>query len=185
VPEPLSDEQIAQAPQGPDLARLAEQGRIRPVLIHPHPTLRRICDPVGRLDWSEVSRLAADLLATMYDAGGRGLAAPQIGETWRIFVMDSGWKTGTPCPRVIMDPEIAPMGGEVETVEEGCLSIPDLPVAMTRATTISMRCFDLTGALQLLTLTGIEARIAQHEADHLDGRLILDSLPDPENTDTR
>ncbi|KRW94878.1 peptide deformylase [Paracoccus sp. PXZ] len=175
MPEPLSGEDGAQAPRGPDPAGLAAQGRIRPILIHPDPALRRVCEPVGRLGWDRVSQLAADLLATMYHAGGRGLAAPQIGESWRIFVMDHGWKDGTPLPRVVMDPEIAPLGGEVETMEEACLSIPGRPVAVTRPVTVSMRCFDMTGALQLLTLAGIEARIAQHEADHLDGRLILDA----------
>ncbi|WP_449044565.1 peptide deformylase [Paracoccus versutus] len=185
MPEPLSGEDAAQASQGPDPARLAAQGRIRPILIHPDPALRRICAPVGRLGWDEVSQLAADLLATMYHAGGRGLAAPQIGEGWRIFVMDHGWKEGAPLPRVVMDPEILALGGEVETIDEACLSIPGRPVAVTRPVTISMRCFDLTGAMQVLTLAGIEARIAQHEADHLDGRLILDALEGPEDSGGR
>lgn len=176
MPEPLSGQDAAQASGGPDPAALAARGRIRPILLHPDPALRRLCDPVGRLGWDQVSQLAADLLATMYDAGGRGLAAPQIGEGWRIFVMDHGWKEGAPLPRVVMDPEIAPLGGEVATMEEACLSIPGRPMAVTRPVTISMRCFDMSGALQLLTLSGIEARIAQHEADHLDGRLILDAL---------
>nr|WP_269846663.1 peptide deformylase [Paracoccus binzhouensis] len=144
-------------------------------MIHPDPALRRLCDPVGRLAWDRLSQLAADLLATMYAVGGRGLAAPQIGESWRIFVMDHGWKDGAPQPRVVLDPEIAPLGEAVATMEEACLSIPGRPVAMTRPATVSMRCFDMTGTLQLLTLAGIEARIAQHEADHLDGRLILDA----------
>ncbi|ABL68758.1 peptide deformylase [Paracoccus denitrificans] len=185
MPEPLSGEDAAQAPKGPDPAGLAAQGRVRPILIHPDPALRVICEPVGRLGWDEIARLAADLLATMYDAGGRGLAAPQIGEGWRIFVMDHGWKEGTPLPRVVMDPQIAPLGGEVGTMEEACLSIPGRPVSVTRPVTISMRCFDLTGTLQLLTLTGIEARIAQHETDHLDGRLILDAPKGPEDSDAR
>ncbi|MFC3570766.1 peptide deformylase [Paracoccus sp. TOH] len=184
MPEPLSGEDAAQAPRGPDAAALAAQGRIRPILLYPDPVLRRPCDPVGRLAWDRVSQLAADLLATMYHAGGRGLAAPQIGESWRIFVMDHGWKNGAPLPRVVMDPEIAPLGGEVATMEEACLSIPGRPVAMTRPAAVSMRCFDMTGTLQLLTLAGIEARIAQHEADHLDGRLILDAL-DGRDSDAR
>ncbi|MCV2447157.1 peptide deformylase [Paracoccus sp. DMF] len=174
MPEPLSGEDQAAQPQGPDPAALAGLGRVRPILIHPDPLLRQACLPVGRLGWDRILPLAADLLATMYDAGGRGLAAPQIGEPWRIFVMDHGWKTGTPLPRVVLDPDIAALGAETETLEEGCLSIPGHPVTVTRPAVISLRCFDLTGALLTLCLSGIEARIAQHEADHLDGRLILD-----------
>jgi len=175
VPDPLPGEDAARASGGPGPAALAARGRVRPILLHPDPALRRTCAPVGQLGWDRVSQLAADLLATMYDAGGRGLAAPQIGEGWRIFVMDHGWKDGAPLPRVVMDPEILPLGGMVETLEEACLSIPGRPVAVTRPVTVSMRCFDLAGAMQVLTLTGIEARIAQHETDHLDGRLILDA----------
>ena len=176
MPRPLTAEDMAAEPLGPDLAALAAQGRVRPVLTHPDPALRQLCQPVGVLDWDRLAQLAADLLATMYAAGGRGLAAPQIGEPWRIFVMDHGWKTGTPLPRVVLDPEITPLGEAVETMDEGCLSIPDQPVAVARPVMVSMRCFDLTGALLTLCLSGIEARIAQHEDDHLDGRLIVDFI---------
>lgn len=178
MPEPLTAEDMAAEPLGPDPAALARLGRVRPILTHPDPMLRQVCLPVGRLGWDRIAPLAGDLLATMYAAGGRGLAGPQIGEPWRIFVMDHGWKTGAALPRIILDPEIAPLGAETETLDEGCLSLPGQPVAVTRPVTISLRCFDLTGALLTLCLTGIEARIAQHETDHLDGRLILDLAGD-------
>ncbi|CAM3081396.1 peptide deformylase [Paracoccus aminovorans] len=178
MPEPLTGKDMAGAPRAPDPAALAARGRVRPILLHPDPALRRRCTPVGRLGWDRLSQLAADLLVTMYDAGGRGLAGPQLGECHRIFVMDPGWKQGAPLPRIVLDPEILPLAGEVATLEETCLSIPGRPVAVARPAVVSLRCFDLTGALQLLTLSGIEARIAQHEADHLDGRLILDILPE-------
>lgn len=174
MPEPLTGEDMAAAPRGPDLASLAAQGQVRPVLIHPDPALRQVCLPVGRLDWGRTLTLVADLLATMYAAGGRGLAAPQIGAPWRIFVMDHGWKTGAPMPRVVLDPDLAPLGNEVEPFEESCLSIPGHAVVVTRPAAVTLRCFDLTGTALVLGLTGIEARIAQHEADHLDGRLIVD-----------
>lgn len=177
MPEPLTGQDLAAAPEGPAPAALAAQGCPRPILHYPDPMLRRCCTPVGRLNWARLSQLAADLLATMYDAGGRGLAAPQIGEPYRMFVMDPGWKDGAPQPRIVLDPEVAPLGTEVETMQEACLSIPGQPVLVTRPAMISLRCFDLTGTLLTLCLTGIEARIAQHEADHLDGRLILDLLP--------
>lgn len=174
MPEPLTADQTALAPKGPTPAELAARGRIRSVLMHPDPVLRQVCTPCGHLGWEAVSQLAGDLLATMYDAGGRGLAGPQIGEPWRIFVMDHNWKNGAPVPRVILDPEITPLGGGTDLLEESCLSIPGRPVTLRRPVDIAMRCFDLTGDLLTLKLTGIEARIAQHEADHLDGRLILD-----------
>ncbi len=180
MPDALSDLVPPPAAECPDLAVLAAGGRVRSVLLYPDPALRQVCAPVGCLDWQTLSQLAADLLATMYDAGGRGLAAPQIGESWRIFVMDHGWKAGAPHPRVVLDPEIMALGSATEIMQEACLSIPDQPVAMRRPVDILMRCFDMTGELLTLTLSGIEARIAQHEADHLDGRLILDAMAAPD-----
>ncbi|WP_155042680.1 peptide deformylase [Paracoccus shanxieyensis] len=164
------------APQGPDPALLAQTGRIRPVLIHPDPMLRQVCEAVGVLDWASLCQLAGDLLVTMYHAQGRGLAAPQIGQPFRIFVMDSGWKNGAPQPRIFLDPQITPISGPVETLDEQCLSIPGQPVAVTRPTDISVSHYDLMGNLTTTFLTGMDARIAQHEADHLDGVLIIDRL---------
>lgn len=155
---------------------LAASGRPRAILTYPDPALRRVCAPAAGLGPGRLAELAADLLATMYHAGGRGLAAPQIGKPWRVFVMDHGWKAGTPCPRVVADPEILPLGPQVEAFEEGCLSIPGRPVIVTRPARISLRGLSPAGEPLALALSGIEARIAQHEADHLDGRLILDFL---------
>lgn len=174
MPTPLTPELRALAPQAPSPAELARAGRVRPVLLYPDPMLRRLCEPVGHLDWAALCALAGDLLATMYAAGGRGLAAPQIGEASRIFVMDAGWKQGTPTPRIVLDPQILPDDAAWETLTETCLSIPDQPVAVSRPARITLSGFDMMGDLYSLPLDGIEARIAQHEADHLDGRLILD-----------
>lgn len=174
MPEPLTPADLAQAPQPPGAAALLGRGRVRPVVLHPDPVLRRVCEPVGALGWDRLSQLAGDLLATMYHAGGRGLAAPQIGEPFRIFVMDAGWKTGEPCPRIILDPQILPDPAIEEVAPETCLSIPGRPVAVSRPIAVTVVHFDLLGTQQTLALSGIEARIAQHEADHLDGRLIVD-----------
>lgn len=151
------------------------QGRVRPIVRYPDPVLASRCDPAGYLNGPELLQLAADLLATMYDAQGRGLAAPQIGVLRRIFVMDAAWKTGAPEPLIVVDPDIIRRYGPVEAVEEGCLSIPDQPVLMHRPAQIEMRWFDLTGHLKSADLAGDAARIAQHEADHLEGRLIVDT----------
>lgn len=174
MPEPLTAADLAGAPRPPDPAALLRRGRMRPVVLHPDPILRQRCEPAGALDWDSLCQLAGDLLATLYHAGGRGLSAPQIGEPVRIFVMDAGWKADAPCPRVFLDPQITPLAGPDETAEETCLSIPGQPVAVTRPAAVSVAFFDLMGTLCTADLTGIEARIAQHEADHLDGRLIID-----------
>ncbi|SMO38348.1 peptide deformylase [Paracoccus laeviglucosivorans] len=177
MPEPLTGNDIAKAPEGPGPAELAGRGRIRPILIHPDPVLRQICTPVGHLSWDRLCQLAGDLLATMYDAKGRGLAAPQIGEPFRMFVMDAHWKSGEPQPRIFLDPTLLAFSGSA-VLEEGCLSIPDHPVTVARPTEITFGHFDMMGNARSTTLSGIEARIALHEADHLDGRLIIDYLPD-------
>lgn len=178
MPEPLTGQDIAAAPRGPGPAALAERGHVRPILLHPDPILRQICAPVGQLSWDQLCQLAGDLLVTMYHAGGRGLAAPQIGALFRVFVMDAGWKQGTPQPRVILDPQITVLGVEQDVIAESCLSIPGQPLAIRRPLQIRLDHFALMGEAMALHLSGIEARIAQHEADHLDGRLILDLAED-------
>lgn len=149
-------------------------GHVRPILLHPDPVLKQRCAPAGYLTGADLARLAADMLATMYRAQGRGLAAPQVGLLRRLFVMDAGWKRGAAEPLVLLDPEITARHGPLEEVEELCLSIPDRPVPVIRASRIEIRWFDLSGRIQRCEMTGDAARIAQHEADHLDGRLIID-----------
>ncbi|MFV0385107.1 peptide deformylase [Paracoccus sp. (in: a-proteobacteria)] len=151
-------------------------GQVRAILIHPDPVLRGISQPAGYLNGTELACLAADLLATMYDAGGRGLAAPQIGILRRIFVMDAGWKEGAARPLVMLDPEILWTSDRHETGQEMCLSIPGQPVGVMRPVSAEIGWYDLSGTYHCADFTGIAARIALHEADHLDGRLIVDFL---------
>ena len=141
-----------------------------PVVLHPDPVLRAVCTPAS----GDLRQLAADMLATMYAAPGRGLAAPQIGQTIRLFVMDSGWKDGHPQPIVAINPEIVAPSAKVATQEEGCLSIPGHPVRVTRPAEITLGFTDLLGGAHSLRLHGFDAACAQHETDHLNGRLILD-----------
>ncbi|WEF23811.1 peptide deformylase [Paracoccus sp. S3-43] len=149
-------------------------GRVLPIVLHPDPVLRKRCAPAGDLTHAETRQLVRDLLATMYAAGGRGLAAPQLGVLRRVFVMDAGWKDGAPVPLALLDPEILACSDAREAAVERCLSIPDQPVSVSRPLTVEIGWYDLDGAHHRRLLTGAEARIAQHEADHLDGRLILD-----------
>ncbi|WP_277024427.1 MULTISPECIES: peptide deformylase [Paracoccus] len=157
----------------PDLTGDLAGGTLRDIVLWPDPRLRLRCEPAGFLSGPELRALAADLLATMYHAGGRGLAAPQIGVARRIFVMDAGWKDGAPDPLVLCDPEILVQSPETGTQQEQCLSIPDRPVAVTRSLRIGIAWYDLDGRYHLRDMEGQPARIAQHEADHLDGLLIV------------
>ena len=157
----------------PELTGDLAGGTARDVVTWPDPRLRVRCEPVGVLDGPALRALAADLLATMYHAGGRGLAAPQIGVARRVFVMDAGWKDGAPEPLVLCDPEILVRSPETATAAEQCLSIPGRPVAVTRALRIGIAWYDLDGRHHLRDMEGSPARIAQHEADHLDGLLIV------------
>lgn len=122
-------------------------------------------------------KLADDMLETMYAAEGRGLAAPQVGALTRVFVMDAGWKTGAPQPRVYFNPEILWRAAVTVTGPEGCLSIPGVTTHVTRATEILLRWTAPDGERHVQRLRGFEAICAQHEIDHLDGILTLDRLP--------
>lgn len=150
-------------------------GTVRPIVQHPDPRLRMVCTPAAGLAPPQRRTLVADLFATLYAAGGRGLAAPQIGVTSRVFVMDAGWKAGAPAPLAALDPRIVWGSARMVTAEEQCLSIPGRPVAVPRHAAIRLACLDPDGAPVELTLDGAAARIAQHELDHLDGVLILDA----------
>lgn len=144
---------------------------VRAIVMHPDPRLRVVCAEVRNAD---VRDLARDMLDTMYDAGGRGLAAPQIGESCRVFVYDASWKTGTAAPVVCVNPVVEPLGPAMVSGEELCLSIPDRPITVTRPSRVRMRWQTIDGVHREAELDGDAAIIVQHEADHLDGRLIVD-----------
>ncbi|MDO5611678.1 MAG: peptide deformylase [Paracoccus sp. (in: a-proteobacteria)] len=152
-------------------------GKVRPIVMHPDPLLRSRAEPVGYLDGQALMELAGDLFATMYAAQGRGLAAPQIGVSRRAFVMDAGWKEGRPDPVLMLDPAIIMRSTVCDEAEEACLSIPGQPVMVSRPTGIEILFYDLNGMCISRALQGMPARIAQHEFDHLEGRLVLDYLP--------
>ena len=146
---------------------------VRPILKHPDPVLRVVCDEVSVFDGA-LAELAQDMLETMYGAEGRGLAGPQIGITQRIFVFDAVWKEGPAAPVVCINPVIEPVGDSTQSFEESCLSIPDHPVEVTRPAVVRMRWQDVTGAAHEAQFDGAAAVVVQHEADHLVGRLCID-----------
>lgn len=160
----------------PVLSKALDGGQLRRVLIHPDPALREVTLPAGYMTGPALADLARDMLATMYECCGRGLAAPQIGVLRSMFVMDAGWKDGAPDPLVMLDPEIVERSDDLVACEERCLSIPGQPVEVMRPSAITLAWYDLDGRRRSRAMTGAAARIAQHEADHLKGRLIVDFL---------
>lgn len=145
---------------------------VLPLVLWPDPRLSARAAEVTGFG-PEIAALAADMLETMYDAPGRGLAGPQVGAMVRIFVMDCGWKEGAPDPRVMLNPKILSAEGAV-TREEGCLSVPGLSVPVTRPDRLVLRWQDLDGAPHEEAFEGFAATCIQHERDHLDGILHLD-----------
>jgi peptide deformylase len=145
------------------------------IIRHPAPVLRATCAPVVLFD-ATLSQLAADMIETMYDAPGRGLAAPQVGLPMRIFVTDVEWRDGNPAPKVFVNPEIVEASEETVLREEGCLSIPDTPCRVRRPARIVLKWQDLTGLGHEAAFEGIEATCIQHELDHLNGILCIDRL---------
>jgi peptide deformylase len=147
---------------------------IRPILIHPDPRLKKLCEPVAEIT-PEIRRLADDMLETMYDAPGIGLAAPQVGVTKRLLVMDC-IKDGPPEPMVLINPEVTWTSEDLSVYEEGCLSIPDQYAEVKRPAEVQVRWTDLDGKPQDRQFSGLWATCVQHEIDHLDGRLFIDYL---------
>ena len=148
---------------------------VRNILIHPDPRLRKAAAPVAAID-DEVRALAADMLATMYDAPGIGLAATQLGVMRQVFVMDCSPKDDEPAPMVLVNPVILWSSDELQTSEEGCLSIPDVYDEITRPERIGMRWLGLDGEIHEEVFGERWAVCAQHEMDHLHGKLFIDYL---------
>jgi peptide deformylase len=143
-----------------------------------HPALLRPCDPVADPGAPEIRRLVADMMDTMEDAPGVGLAAPQVFQALRLFVFRvpggraSSDKDDTTQPNtVLINPTVELLGDEREMGWEGCLSIPDLRAAVPRAKRIRYRGVDCDGNVIEREVSGFHARVVQHEYDHLDGIL--------------
>ena len=147
----------------------------RPILILPDERLRAIAEPIEKID-DGIKQLAKDMLETMYDAPGIGLAAPQIGELKRIVVMDLAKEGEKPDPLVMINPEILSYSDEVITTEEGCLSIPELYYDVDRPAEVTVKYTDLDGKDIELHAKERLAICVQHELDHLDGVLYIDYL---------
>lgn len=148
----------------------------RPILIHPDPRLKTAADPVREID-DEIRRLADDMLQTMYEAPGIGLAAPQVGVLKRLLVMDCVKEDDVPPrPMVLINPEVTWVSDERNAYEEGCLSIPEQYAEVERPAHVEVRWTGLDGSEQRERFSGLWATCVQHEIDHLNGRLFIDYL---------
>ncbi len=148
--------------------------KLIPIVKIPDPILRQIAQPVDEIT-DGVRQLLDDMAATMYDAPGIGLAAPQINVSQRLVVIDCG-KDYAPELYKMVNPEIIALSEEQAILEEGCLSIPDQTAEVTRPAEVSIRYLDETGASQTLTADGLLAACIQHEIDHLNGVLFIDHI---------
>lgn len=158
------------------------------VLTFPNPILRRKSMPIEKVT-DEHKKLASDMLETMYDHHGIGLAAPQVGQLERLIVIDirprengrydldslTELEKKVPQPIVLLNPEILQKDG-ITTYQEGCLSVPSYFEEVKRAEHIVVRYLNLEGLTEELEIDGLLAICIQHEIDHLDGKLFFDRL---------
>jgi peptide deformylase len=135
------------------------------------PVLRRRANPVEAVT-PQIRRLAGDMVETMYDEVGIGLAAPQVGVSVRLLVVGDEEGRGA---QVLVNPAITAQGGTV-TAEEGCLSLPGIFAQVTRSEWVTLEAQDLEGKPVAITARGLRSRVFQHEIDHLDGVLFIDRL---------
>ncbi len=148
----------------------------RNILIHPDPRLKKVCAPVTDLT-DNLRALADDMLETMYDAPGIGLAAPQVGVLDRLIVIDCVKEEGeAPRPLIMFNPEVIAASDETNVYEEGCLSIPEQYAEITRPKEVEVTWMDQNGKLQQEVFDGLWATCVQHEVDHLNGKLFIDYL---------
>lgn len=154
---------------------------IRELVILPDPQLKRVSEPVTEID-DALRALTRDMLDTMYDAPGIGLAAIQIGVAKRVVVIDltrpneDGEMPDILNPQIFLNPEIVWHSEELRVHEEGCLSIPDYYEEVERPDKVRVRYMDMDGQIQEIEASGLLATCLQHEIDHLNGVLFIDHI---------
>lgn len=146
-----------------------------PIVIAPDRRLKIRCRPVESVDES-VQTTLADMLATMYDAPGIGLAAPQVADDRRMLVVDVAREGEPPQPMQFVNPEIEWASDETCVMSEGCLSIPDIYYDVTRPERVTVSYLDQDGGACDIEADGLLARCLQHEIDHLNGVLFIDHV---------
>jgi len=149
---------------------------LREVLKFPDKRLREVSTPIEKIT-DEIRELANDMLEVMYDEPGIGLAAPQVGQTVRLVVIDTEWtaEDAERNPLVLVNPEIVERGGTISWTE-GCLSVPDFEAEVERASHVKLRASNLEGEDLEIEASELRAVCFQHEIDHLDGILFIDRI---------
>src|SRR4051794_14630024 len=148
---------------------------IREILVVPNPILKQVSEPVATVD-ADLRALTDDMLETMYDAPGIGLAAIQIGVPKRVIVMDLARDDEPKQPRYFVNPEIVWKSHDTQPYEEGCLSVPDYYDEVQRPSRVKIRYLNYHGEAVEEDAEGLFAICIQHEMDHLDGILFIDHL---------
>ena len=146
-----------------------------PIITAPDPRLKIKARPVPAVD-NRVRRLMDDMLDTMYGAIGIGLAAPQVGQSSRVIVLDVARDGEKPQPLQLANPEILWRSPELTTGNEGCLSLPEHYAEVTRPAKIRLRYLDYQNEIREIEASGLLAMCLQHEIDHLDGVLFVDHI---------
>jgi peptide deformylase len=146
-----------------------------PIITAPDPRLKIKARPVPAVD-DKIRRLMDDMLDTMYGAIGIGLAAPQVGQSSRVIVLDVAREGEKPQPMQLANPEILWRSPELTTGNEGCLSLPEHYAEVTRPAKIRLRYLDYQNEIRDIEASGLLAMCLQHEIDHLDGVLFVDHI---------
>ncbi len=148
---------------------------IKDIITVPSDTLKKISKPIEKVGVNE-KKLASDLLETMYNSKGIGLAAVQVGILRRIIVIDVSSKEEEKKPMCFINPVIKNLSQETSIYEEGCLSIPDTFIEIERPKICTVEYIDINGKIKNLDCDGLLSTCLQHEINHLDGKLIIDHL---------
>ena len=148
---------------------------IRPIITAPDPLLKQVSKPVDAVT-DDLRVLMDDMLETMYDAPGIGLAAIQVGEPLQILVLDVSRDEDNPQPQYFVNPEITWASEDLSTYEEGCLSVPEFTADVDRPAEVKISFLDYDGQQQEIHADGLLATCIQHEMDHLKGKLFIDHL---------
>jgi len=153
------------------------------IVRYPHPTLRHTSKPIKRVD-ADLIRIVREMFDTMYASRGIGLAANQVGLPLRLFVVNLSAEEGEGAEHVLINPVITkPKGNEED--EEGCLSFPGMFGPVVRSKSVTINAYNLKGKEIRARLTGMLARVIQHENDHLDGVLFVDRMSATAKVDVR
>jgi peptide deformylase len=148
---------------------------VLPLIIAPDARLKQRAEPVARVD-ERIAHLMDDMLETMYQLNGIGLAAPQVGALVRVIVVDIAEKDEPPAPLGLANPEVVWASNETRVYNEGCLSLPEMYADVIRPRTVRIKYLDRNGVACEIEASDLLATCLQHEIDHLDGLLFVDHI---------